>query len=100
MDAQYGVTGAIVILILVVVVLRREHVWRRTPRRFWMIPIVSAVAIMFAVPASELENPSMSGSSLAVGLMVVGGLVGLGIGALRGTARFTRVGRDPDGRIA
>ena len=32
--------------------------------------------------------------------MVVGGLVGLGIGALRGTARFTRVGRDPDGRIA
>lgn len=94
MAAQYVVPGAIVVVLLAVIVLRRGHVWRRTPRRFWTIPVVTAIGIIVATPASELESPS------DVGLVILGGLLGLGIGGLSGTARFTSVGRDPDGRIA
>jgi len=58
------------------------------------VPILGALAILVAVPASDLERPA------EVALLIVGALVGLGIGAIRGRARFTEVSADPDGKIA
>lgn len=94
MDEQYVITGALIAVFLVLMLFRREHVWRRSPRRFWLVPIGGVVAILVAVPASELEHPG------DVGLMILGAVVGLTSGAFRGTARFTNVGADPDGKIA
>lgn len=94
MDAQYVVTGAIVIAIFVVLLARREHVWRRSPQRFWTLPLVAVVGGVVAIPAGEVE------SATGFGLLVVGAAIGLAIGAFRGTARFTDVADERDGRIA
>jgi NAD/NADP transhydrogenase beta subunit len=93
-ESQYIVTGVVVALVLGFLLARREHVWHRSPGRFWTIPVLGAFAILVAVPASDLERPA------EVALLIVGALVGLGIGAARGQARFTEVSADPDGKIA
>ena len=94
MDFQYVITGAVVIVVLLFLFVRPHHVWRRSPRRFWTIPIIAALAIVIAIPASEVDSPAR------IGWLVLGAVIGLGAGALRGSARFTLVGSEPDGRVA